>query len=134
MALSDAYNEDMPEPEDKGYLGNPLLKRVGTKSNLSIERQEEIAKCAADPIYFAETYIKIVHVDHGLIPLKLYDYQKEIIRLALGNRNTAINGSRQLGKCLVGDTRLRVRNTVNKTEEEISIENLFNRSKFHKVQ
>ena len=38
-------------------------------------------KCAEDPVYFAENYIKIVHVDHGLVPMDMYEYQKEIIAM-----------------------------------------------------
>lgn len=83
---------------DIGYLGNPLLK----KSNIPIEWNEDLMKeyykCAIDPIYFAEKYIKIVHVDKGLIPIKLYDYQKEIINAINVTRNVSVNSSRQSGK------------------------------------
>jgi len=84
--------------EDKGYLGNPLLKRKGTKFNWTKKRIQEFLKCSKDPIYFAENYIKIVHVDKGLIPITMYDYQKKITKLITDNRRVAVVTSRQAGK------------------------------------
>lgn len=84
--------------DDTGYLGNPLIKRSGVKEEWSHERQLEYVRCMDDPIYFAEKYIKIVHVDHGLIPIKLYDFQKEIINKITNNRMVTVNTSRQAGK------------------------------------
>ena len=33
-----------------------------------------------DPIYFAETYVKIMSVDFGEIPFSLYDFQREMVK------------------------------------------------------
>lgn len=82
----------------KGYLGNNLLKRIGQEQNWTPEQMTEMAKCMMDPIYFAENYIKIVHVDRGLIPLKMYDYQKEIALNIFNNRRVAVLTARQAGK------------------------------------
>jgi hypothetical protein len=83
---------------DSGYLGNPLLKKSGTPIEWTPDMLKEYMKCAEDPIYFAERYIKIVHVDHGFIPIKLYDYQKDIINAITNNRRVVANTSRQAGK------------------------------------
>jgi hypothetical protein len=83
---------------EKGYLGNVNLKRKGTSIEWSQELVEEYVKCAKDVIYFAEKYIQIVHVDHGLIPIELYEYQKEIITKSENTRNVIVNTSRQAGK------------------------------------
>lgn len=88
----------MNQVTDKGYLGNPNLKRKGTPVEFTADMIDEYLKCASDPIYFAEKYIKIVHVDHGLIPIRLYDYQKTIITTITNNRRMAVNTSRQAGK------------------------------------
>jgi hypothetical protein len=88
----------MNQVTDKGYLGNPNLKRKGTPVEFTADMIDEYLKCANDPIYFAEKYIKIVHVDHGLIPIRLYDYQKTIITTITNNRRMAVNTSRQAGK------------------------------------
>ncbi len=86
-----------PKP-DKGYLGNNLLKRIGQQQQWTPEQLQEMALCMMDPIYFAEKYIKIVHVDRGLIPLQMYDYQKEIATKIFNNRRVAVLTARQAGK------------------------------------
>ena len=53
---------------DKGYNGNPLLKKARKQIAWTPEMLQEFLKCAEDPIYFAEKYIQIVNVDRGLIP------------------------------------------------------------------
>lgn len=84
--------------QDKGYNGNPLLKKARKKIAWTPEQVQEWLKCAQDPIYFAEKYIQIVHVDHGLIPIRLYDYQKDIINRITTSRRVAVCTSRQAGK------------------------------------
>ena len=37
-------------------------------------------KCAADPVYFAKTYMKIVSLDEGLVQFHPYDFQEKLIR------------------------------------------------------
>ena len=81
-----------------GYLGNQNLKRSDIPVEWTPDMLKEYMKCAEDPIYFAEKYIKIVHVDRGLIPIVLYDYQKEIINAITFNRRVAVATSRQAGK------------------------------------
>ena len=83
---------------DRGYNGNPLLKKSRKKIAWTQEQVQEWLKCAQDPIYFAEKYIKIVHVDHGFIPIRLYEYQKEIIQKITHNRRVTVVTSRQAGK------------------------------------
>lgn len=83
---------------EKGYNGNPLLKKSRRQINWTPEMVQEWLKCAQDPIYFAEKYIQIVHVDRGLIPIRLYDYQKEIILKLTNNRRVTVVTSRQAGK------------------------------------
>lgn len=82
----------------RGYNGNVNLKRKGTPIEFSNDMISEYLKCASDPIYFAEKYIQIVHVDHGLIPIKMYDYQKEIALAITNSRRVTVNTSRQAGK------------------------------------
>ena len=83
---------------EKGYNGNVNLKRKGTPIEFSPDMIQEYLKCAEDPTYFSEKYIQIVHVDHGLIQIKLYDYQREIIEAITNNRRVTVNTSRQAGK------------------------------------
>lgn len=81
-----------------GYLGNAHLKKVNEQIEWTPELLQEYMKCSKDPIYFAKEYIKIVHVDHGLIPLDMYDYQQEIVEKITANRRVAVLTARQSGK------------------------------------
>jgi len=81
-----------------GYNGNQNLKKIGEPIEWTPERLKEYAKCAEDPVYFAKNYIKIVHIDHGLVPFDMYPYQEEIVEKAINNRRTAVLTARQSGK------------------------------------
>ena len=80
------------------YLGNKNLKRVDVKVEFSKEEIQEYIKCARDPLYFIENYVKIVNVDRGLIPFLPYDYQKDMIRLSEKERFVICKMPRQVGK------------------------------------
>jgi len=81
-----------------GYLGNPNLKKIAEQIEWTPELLQEYMKCAQDPIYFASKYIKIVHVDRGLVPFEMYDYQKEICEKIFNNRRVSVLTARQSGK------------------------------------
>ena len=85
---------------DRGYNGNINLKKARKPIQWTPELVQEYLKCSQDPVYFSEKYIKIVHVDHGLIPIKMYDYQKEIVTKLTNNRRVTVVTSRQAGKAL----------------------------------
>jgi hypothetical protein len=85
-------------PNPQGYLGNTHLKKVGQDIEWTPDLWQEYLKCSKDAVYFARNYIKIVHVDHGLIPLDLYGYQEEIIQKITDNRRVAVLTARQSGK------------------------------------
>jgi len=80
------------------YLGNPNLKKVNTPQEFTKEQIVEYQKCAKDPLYFMEKYIKIVSLDEGLIPFKMYDFQKKIVNTIHDNRFTICKLPRQSGK------------------------------------
>ena len=80
------------------YLGNPNLKKVNTPQEYTAEQIAEFKKCADDPIYFMEKYIRIVSLDEGLVPFKMYDFQKQIVRTIHDNRFTICKLPRQSGK------------------------------------
>ena len=70
------------------YLGNPNLKKVNTPVEFTKDEILEYQKCSADPLYFMENYVRIVSLDEGLIPFKMYDFQKKIVRTIHDNRFT----------------------------------------------
>ena len=87
----------MSDKSDK-YLGNSLLKRADVQHEYTKEEIQEYIKCRDDIIYFLENHVKIVHVDHGLIPFSLYPFQKDLINTISDNRNVIVKTGRQVGK------------------------------------
>ncbi|CAR63310.1 DNA terminase packaging enzyme large subunit [Synechococcus phage S-RSM4] len=80
------------------YLGNPNLKKAGTPIQFTKKQIDEWIKCKNDPIYFAMNYIQIISLDEGLVPFKMYDFQKEILRDFHENRFNIAKLPRQTGK------------------------------------
>ena len=80
------------------YLGNPNLKKINTPVEFTQEQIVEYQKCAEDPLYFMEKYVKIVSLDEGLVPFKMYDFQKKIVKTIHENRFTICKLPRQSGK------------------------------------
>ena len=83
---------------EQAYLGNPNLKKANVAQEWTKEEVEEYTKCMKDPIYFIQEYIKIVSLDEGLVPFKLYDFQKEMVGTFHNNRFTICKLPRQSGK------------------------------------
>ena len=80
------------------YLGNPNLKNVGQNVEWTEETLQEYVKCKDDPLYFVENYVKIIHVDQGLVPFEMYPYQREMIHKFKENRFVICKMPRQTGK------------------------------------
>lgn len=85
----------------KGYNGNKNLKRSNQSIDWTQNLVEEYMKCSEDPIYFIETYMKIININDGLVNFKLYDYQKEMVTAMNENRFNIIATARQAGKSTV---------------------------------
>jgi hypothetical protein len=80
------------------YLGNPNLKKANTTVEFNAKQVEEFIKCKQDPIYFAKNYIKIVSLDEGLVPFKMYDFQEKLIKNFHESRFNICKMPRQTGK------------------------------------
>lgn len=61
------------------------------------EKLEEFKKCARDFEYFAETYARITHPTKGLVPFKLYDYQRRVVSDFEKYKHNILNKFRQGG-------------------------------------
>lgn len=81
-----------------GYLGNPNLKQLGETIQFTEHQIIEYTKCSSDPVYFLETYGKIVSLDDGIVPFKLFNYQKKIIEGMQNNKKVLAKLFRQAGK------------------------------------
>jgi hypothetical protein len=91
---------------DKGYRPQVSLpfyegKQFLRKGNIVFEYTDaeiaELAKCANDIVYFAETYA-VVMTDNGVQKVKLREYQKDLLRDFQHNRFNIVLASRQMGK------------------------------------
>jgi len=80
------------------YLGNPNLKRANVTQEWTKEELVEYQKCMDNPLHFIENYVKIVSLDEGLVPFKMYPFQKEMVGTFHNNRFTICKLPRQSGK------------------------------------
>ena len=88
----------MARPEDVSYHGNPNLKPLAYQHDFTQQEIAEYVKCQNDPKYFIENYVKIVTLDKGLQPLKLFDCQKGKVDLIMNERKVILMEGRQQGK------------------------------------
>ena len=80
------------------YMGNPNVKANHAQVEYTPEELQEYKRCHDDPIYFAETYVRIMSVDFGTIPFTLYGFQREMIMDFKSNRFNICKLPRQCGK------------------------------------
>jgi hypothetical protein len=114
------------------YSNNPNLRSHSEKIEYTPHMQSELLKCMEDVIYFAEHYCQIITIDGGKQLIKLWDFQKKLLK-AFRNppdkkRGIILKCPRQSSKCLVGDTKIKIRNKKTGEIKEISME------EFHQSQ
>jgi len=80
------------------YLGNPNLKKANTPIQFTQEQVLEWLRCKDDPIYFTKNYVKIVSLDEGLVPFKMWPFQEQLIKNFHDNRFNICKMPRQTGK------------------------------------
>lgn len=80
------------------YRDNKLLKKQGVTLNYTPEQVAEYVKCSQDAIYFINKYVKIVTLDEGVVPFKLWPFQKKLIHLLHKERFVIGKLLRQVGK------------------------------------
>jgi len=82
------------------YLGNPLVKKDGVAEEWDAKKLREYKKCMKNPAYFCKKYVKVIHLDKGLVPFKLYDYQEQMFEHFSDNRFSIVLACRQSGKSI----------------------------------
>ena len=80
------------------YLGNPNLKKANTAVEFTKDDIKEYHKCAEDPLYFIENYVRIVSLDEGLVPFEMYDFQRGMVSTMHDHRFSIFKLPRQSGK------------------------------------
>lgn len=109
----------------KYYKNITGLKSSNQQISFTPEQIQEYVKCAEDPIYFIENYVKIISLDHGPVLFNLYPYQRRIIQSVHNNRKILSRLSRQSGKCFINDTLLHLRNKKTGELLELTIGDLY---------
>ena len=87
-------------PQSETYLGNPNVKRDGIVQEWTEDLVKEYARCMSDPVHFAENYCKVISLDKGLVPFKLYPYQKDMFEVFNEHRFNIVLACRQSGKSI----------------------------------
>ena len=82
------------------YLGNINIKRDGVVQEWTENEVKEYARCMQSPAYFAHTYVKIISLDRGLVPFRLYPYQDKMFDHFNSNRFSIVLACRQSGKSI----------------------------------
>jgi hypothetical protein len=81
---------------------NSSFRLHGEEMSYTPEMIQEFIKCKEDVIYFAEKYVNIITLDRGKEIIKLWDHQKELLRVMEnppeGKRHLCILSSRQSAK------------------------------------
>lgn len=90
----------MSKKKPQAYNGNASIKAAGVQTEFTGNQISEYMKCEADPIYFIKTYVKIIHVDKGIIPFILHDYQERLVTAYHTNRKVVALAPRQFGKTI----------------------------------
>lgn len=80
------------------YNSNTNLKAANIKIDFTEDQIKEYVKCAEDPVHFITNYCKIVTLDHGLQPFKLYPCQINKVKVIHENRKVILMEGRQQGK------------------------------------
>ncbi len=75
-----------------------IIKKPYQKDGFTKNQLSEVMRCTFDPIYFIESYIKVQHPILGSQPLKLYDFQTDMVNGFHENRFVIGLTARQMGK------------------------------------
>jgi Terminase large subunit, T4likevirus-type, N-terminal/Terminase RNaseH-like domain len=84
--------------ELRGYLGNQNILLAGQNYKYTQWEIDEFVKCSKDIHHFIKNYMKVVHIDKGLVPFDLYPYQVKIVDTMVKERFVIGKLPRQSGK------------------------------------
>lgn len=84
------------------FMGNPRLRGAGEKVAMTEREISEYIKCQNDIMYFAENYFYIQTLDDGRKIIKLWDFQKKLLKAFQqppnGKRHICLLSARQMSK------------------------------------
>ena len=82
------------------YLGNKNLPVADTQFEWTPEMVEDLERARKSILHFSR-FFYIVNLDEGKQPIKLYPYQKRILKALVENRFNVVLASRQIGKTTI---------------------------------
>lgn len=86
------------------YNNNISIMKSGVEFPYTEAQLAELKKCKNDILYFIVNYCKIVTLKHGVQKFKLFQYQKNAIKVMHENRFSIFKFPRQMGKALWEET------------------------------
>jgi hypothetical protein len=86
------------------YNNNISIMKSGIEFPYTEAQLAELKKCKNDILYFIVNYCKIVTLKHGVQKFKLFQYQKNAIKVMHENRFSIFKFPRQMGKALWEET------------------------------
>src|SRR5574337_1276139 len=89
---------EQPLLASSAYRGNTHLRPAGIPVEMTPQQMQEYIRCFNDINYFVERYIKIIHVDKGLISFNPYKYQTKMMKTFANQRFAVVKAPRQCGK------------------------------------
>lgn len=74
------------------------------------EELKELVKSASDVVYFTNSH-GVTMTDDGIRPIKLRDYQEDILKMYQEERFSCLLASRQIGKCIEATSVITIKNS-----------------------
>jgi hypothetical protein len=78
-----------------------VTKKANIDDEFTDQNLIDLTRCFEDPVYFIDNFMKVQHATKGSIPLKMWDYQYEMVKAFHENRYVVALTGRQLGKTTI---------------------------------
>lgn len=91
----------------------------------AVARYQAILKSKRDIAWWAEHFFRIIPAAGGLQTIKLYQKQKELLYQLVNENRNIVLASRQVGKCVFQDSKIKIRNKKTNEILELSIGEFF---------
>jgi len=119
-----AMEEGFATSDHPFFENNPDYKKANIVYEYTDQEFDEIKKCAKDIIHFANHYCQVM-TDEGYMKIQLRPYQEMVLRSYQDNRWNIFLAPRQVGKCFLYTTKIKVRNKITLEESEMCIGDLY---------
>lgn len=108
-----AIQEGRPTDTTCFWSNDPEYRAANINFELTAEETQEFIKCSRDVVYFAEKYAYAM-TDEGIANISLRPYQERMLREITDpeKRFHVVLASRQVGKCALFNTKIKIKNVV----------------------